>query len=230
MNAIRPSKVYVVIPCSGVGSRSGSVGPKQYELLVGLPIIFHTLSAFAKISRISYTLVVVTPGDDFFDRNPTSSAVVAKCGGATRFATVVNGLRELRRVGAEDHDWVLVHDAVRCLVTPEAINRLMDACENDEVGGLLAYPLSDRVTTGADGRAFKTLPDSNCWGAQTPQMFRMGVLQSALQQTDGSVTDESCAIEMLNLKPLLIPGDRQNFKLTFPEDFVLAEALLRSRR
>ena len=91
-------------------------------------------------------------GDGFFERNPSTSALVVPVGGATRAASVANGLRELRRVGAVDQDWVLVHDAARCLITPELIDRLIDACAGDEVGGLLAYPLPDTLKAENDGR------------------------------------------------------------------------------
>ena len=122
-------------------------------------MVWHTLSAFAAVQRIARTLVVVAPGDGFFERNPTTSALVVACGGATRAASVANGLRELRRAGAVDNDWVLVHDAARCLITPDLINRLIDTCANDEVGGLLALAtcvLLSRVVTAAAARVLSS--------------------------------------------------------------------------
>jgi len=114
-----PARFFALVPCAGLGSRAGTSGPKQYERVAGQPMVWHTLSAFAGVKRIARTLVVVAPGDGFFDRNPSTSALVVACGGATRAASVANGLRELRRAGAVDHDWVLVHDAARCLVHPD---------------------------------------------------------------------------------------------------------------
>lgn len=224
-------RYFALIPCAGHGSRAGTAGPKQYERVAGQPMVWHTLSAFAGVKRIARTLVVVAPGDGFFERNPTTSALVVACGGATRAASVANGLRELRRVGATDRDWVLVHDAARCLVTPELIDRLIDACVDDEVGGLLAYPLPDTLKIEQDGRVQSTLAREDKWLAQTPQMFRLGMLRQALENAGDSdaVTDEASAIEAMGQRPLLVPAGAQNFKVTYPDDFGIAEAVLRSR-
>ena len=225
-----PPRFFALIPCAGNGSRAGTSGPKQYERVAGQPMIWHTLSAFAGVKRIARTLVVVAPGDGFFERNPSTSALVVPCGGATRAASVANGLRELRRVGAVDQDWVLVHDAARCLITPELIDRLIDACADDEVGGLLAYPLPDTLKVEQDGRVAATLERDDKWLAQTPQMFRLGMLRQALENAGAGVTDESSAMEAMGLKPKLVPAGAQNFKVTYPDDFGMAEAVLRSRR
>jgi 2-C-methyl-D-erythritol 4-phosphate cytidylyltransferase len=230
MNATASSSRYfVLIPCAGNGSRAGTSGPKQYERVAGQPMIWHTLAAFAGVKRIARTLVVVAPTDGFFERNPTTSALVVPCGGATRAQSVTNGLRELRRAGAVDEDWVLVHDAARCLVTPDLIDRLIDRCSKDEVGGLLAHPLPDTLKIGEGGRVASTVTRADKWQAQTPQMFRLGMLRQALEASGDGVTDESSAIEMMGLKPLLVEAGAQNFKVTYPEDFAMAEAVLRGR-
>jgi 2-C-methyl-D-erythritol 4-phosphate cytidylyltransferase len=193
-------------------------------------MVWHTLSAFAGVKRIARTLVVVAPGDGFFERNPTTSALVVPCGGPTRAVSVTNGLRELRRAGAVDGDWVLVHDAARCLITPSLVDRLIDACSSDEVGGLLAHPLADTLKIGENGRVASTLTRTGKWQAQTPQMFRLGMLRQALEAAGDGVTDESSAIEAMGLRPLLVEAGAQNFKVTYPEDFAMAEAVLRGRR
>jgi 2-C-methyl-D-erythritol 4-phosphate cytidylyltransferase len=230
MNATASSSRYfALVPCAGNGSRAGTAGPKQYERVAGQPMIWHTLSAFAGVKRIARTLVVVAPTDGFFERNPTTSALVVPCGGATRAQSVANGLRELRRAGAVDHDWVLVHDAARCLITPQLIDRLIDRCSNDEVGGLLAHPLPDTLKIGENGRVAATVVRTDKWQAQTPQMFRLGMLRQALEAAGDEVTDESSAIEKMGLKPLLVEAGAQNFKVTYPEDFAMAEAVLRGR-
>jgi 2-C-methyl-D-erythritol 4-phosphate cytidylyltransferase len=230
MNGTAPtSRYFALIPCAGNGSRAGTAGPKQYERVAGQPMVWHTLSAFAGVKRIARTLVVVAPGDGFFERNPSTSALVVACGGPTRAASVANGLRELRRVGAVDNDWVLVHDAARCLITPELVDRLIDSCANDEVGGLLAHPLADTLKIGENGRVASTLNRVNKWQAQTPQMFRLGMLRQALEAGGEGITDESSAIEATGAKPLLVEAGAQNFKVTYPEDFAMAEAVLRAR-
>lgn len=219
---------YALVPCAGMGSRAGTNGPKQYERIAGHPMVWHTLAAFGAVRRIARTLVVVAPGDGFFERNPTSGLVVP-CGGPTRAASVSNGLYELKRVGASDHDWVLVHDAARCLITPALIDSLIDACERDEVGGLLAHKLPDTLKREEGGRAVQTLEREDKWLAQTPQMFRIGMLMQALERSGGQVTDEASAIEALGHRPLLVSGGAQNFKVTYPDDFALAEAVLKGR-
>lgn len=217
-----------MIPAAGSGSRAGTAVPKQHEHVTGRTLVEHTLAAFAGVPRIASVLVVVAPGDDRLRER--SGYSVAACGGATRAASVANGLEELVRRGASGHDWVLVHDAARCLVTPAWIDRLIDACLADEVGGLLAQPLADTLKREEDGRVSATVPRTNKWLAQTPQMFRIGMLRQALDQAEDAVTDEASAIEALGLRPLLVPGSAHNFKVTWPEDFLLAEAVLRSRQ
>ena len=222
------SRCYALVPCAGTGSRAGTNGPKQYERIAGQPMVWHTLAALAAVKRIARTLVVVAPGDGFFERNPTS-ALVVPCGGATRATSVANGLYELTRVGATQQDWVLVHDAARCLVTPQLIDSLIDACLSDEVGGLLAHKLADTLKREEGGRVAETLEREDKWLAQTPQMFRIGLLMHALERAGGQVTDEATAVEALGQRPLLVPGGTQNFKVTYPDDFALAEAVLKGR-
>jgi 2-C-methyl-D-erythritol 4-phosphate cytidylyltransferase len=219
---------WALIPCAGTGSRSGADGPKQYQLLAGKPMVRHTLAAFTGVARICKTAVVVNVGDDFLE-SQSATVVIATCGGPTRAASVFNGLNSLLEQGAALHDWVLVHDAARCLITPAQINALIDACAADEVGGLLAHKLPDTLKSEIGGRVAGTLERSDKWLAQTPQMFRIGALMQALKLVGDQVTDESSAMEAMGLHPLLVPGSAQNFKVTYPEDFALAEAVLNSR-
>ncbi|MEO8653734.1 MAG: 2-C-methyl-D-erythritol 4-phosphate cytidylyltransferase [Ramlibacter sp.] len=221
-------RFFALVPCAGTGSRAGKNGPKQYERIAGHPMVWHTLAAFAAVRRIARVVVVVAPGDGFFERNRTS-ALVVPCGGATRAASVRNGLYELGRAGAAASDWVLVHDAARCLITPELIDKLIDACADDEVGGLLAHKVSDTLKREEGGRVAATLDRDDKWLAQTPQMFRIGMLMEALERSGAQVTDEASAIEGLGHRPLLVPDGAQNLKVTYPQDFELAEAVLKGR-
>ncbi len=227
------TRFYALIPCAGSGSRATAAGfgqcPKQYQLVAEKPMVLHTLAAFAAVTNISSTWLVVAPGDGFFESNPQPHVVVADCGGASRAASVRGGLQALLAQTAQADDWVLVHDAARCLITPAQITALMTACQNDAVGGLLALPLPDTLKSSLDGRVAATLPRADKWLAQTPQMFRIGALLAALQAAGDAVTDESSAIEAQGLQPLLVKGSAQNFKVTYPQDFALAEAILQSR-
>lgn len=227
-----PARCFALLPCAGTGSRAGTAGPKQYEPLLGVPLVLHTLAAFQAVARIDRVLVVVSPADRFLSLDDPQ-VLLARCGGASRAESVFNGLQALRDGGAHAHDWVLVHDAARCLVTPHQIEALIAACADDAVGGLLALKLPDTLKAGRDGRVSATVDRSDKWLAQTPQMFRIGALQAALAARAHSgfegITDEASALELAGHAPRLVPGSAQNFKVTYPEDFALAEAILKAR-
>lgn len=232
MTTILEPRFFALLPCAGVGSRAGTQQPKQYEPIGGKPLVLHTLAAFRSAQRLSEIWVVVAPGDGFLE--PEAGRVrLSPCGGASRAESVLNGLLALKASGAQDADWVLVHDAARCLITPEQIDALILACESDPVGGLLALKLPDTLKAAHGDRVSATLDRSDKWLAQTPQMFRVGALLEALQAQAVSafvgVTDEASAMEMAGHSPKLVPGSAQNFKVTYPEDFALADAILRSR-
>ena len=226
------ARCFALLPCAGSGARAGGVVPKQYQPVAGVPMVRHTLAAFLAVARIARVLVVVAPGDDTLQA-PDAAYSIAACGGATRAQSVFNGLAALRDQGAGADDWVLVHDAARCLVTPALIDALIDACLPDAVGGLLALPLADTLKSATGTRAVATLERADKWLAQTPQMFRVGALHAALvahaAQGFAGITDEASAVEAAGQRPLLVRGSAQNFKVTYPEDFALAEAILRSR-
>ena len=224
-------RCFALVPCAGIGQRAGVGGPKQYHPVAGKVVVAHTLAALSKVTRIEATLVVLAPEDTQFAQHVPGfggeRGWVARCGGATRAETVANGLNELLARGAQPHDWVLVHDAARCLIRPEWVDRLIDACWDDEVGGLLALPVADTLKREQDGRAAATVDRADKWAAQTPQMFRIGLLRPALAQAGAAVTDEASAVEALGHQPKLVLGAFENFKLTWPGDFALAERLLR---
>ena len=227
---LRSERIYALIPCAGVGSRAGTPGPKQYQMLLNSTVVGHTLDALTSVDRINKTLVVLSPTDDDFETAlPQFSGWTARCGGDTLAQTVLNGLAVLRARGATDQDWVMVHDAARCLVRPAWVSMLINACLEDAVGGLLAVPLADTLKEEEGGRVCATLERRHKWLAQTPQMFRLNTLERALIHAGPSVTDEASAIESLGFRPLLVPCCMENFKVTYPADFELAERLLRTR-
>lgn len=198
----------------------------------------HTLAALAAVPRLAATLVVLAPQDHQFEKQTPHftgpAAWVARCGGATRAASVAAGLQALRERGVLDDDWVLVHDAARCLLQPAWVDRLIDACWGDAVGGLLVLTVADtmKCVDSDTGRISHTVPRADKRLAQTPQMFRLKLLQKALahaQSAGVEVTDEASAIEALGLAPLAVPGDCENLKVTWPADFALAARLLESR-
>lgn len=226
------ARCFALLPCAGTGSRAGTAGPKQYEPLLGVPLVLHTLAAFQAVQRIERVLVVVSPADRFLSIDDPQ-VMLARCGGASRAESVFNGLLALLDGGARADDWVLVHDAARCLVTPAQIDALIGACQDDPVGGLLALKLPDTLKAEAGGRVTATVDRSDKWLAQTPQMFRIGMLHTALaaraETAFDGITDEASALELAGRAPRLVPGSAQNFKVTYPEDFALAEAVLKAR-
>ena len=244
-NLEKNPKLWALIPCGGSGSRAESDIPKQYRVIAGKPMVMHTLAAFEQVNRLAGGLVVIAKDDDYLPELLKTSVStifsIAPLAGNTRATTVFKGLKALLQQGAAAIDWVLVHDAARCLITPEQINALIDACLNDEggdaVGGLLALPLPDTLKSEQSGRVAATLGRSDKWLAQTPQMFRIGALLEALTAAgdlsdfaNALITDESSAMERMGLQPKLVRGSAQNFKVTYPEDFALAEAVLLQRQ
>jgi 2-C-methyl-D-erythritol 4-phosphate cytidylyltransferase len=231
-------RCFALLPCAGSGSRAGAALPKQYQLVAGVPMVRHTLAAFAAVPRVARVLVVVAPADHALapwgEGGEFSRIEIAPCGGATRAESVFNGLAALLAQGARANDWVLVHDAARCLITPALIDALIDACLPDPVGGLLALPLADTLKTSAGARVTATIDRADKWLAQTPQMFRIGLLRDALAAHAASgfagITDEASAAEAAGHRPLLVRGSAHNLKVTWPEDFAIAEAILRSRQ
>jgi len=223
-------RCHALLPTAGSGSRAGTDVPKQYQPIAGRPMVQHTLNVLRAVSRIQHCLVVIAPDDRHWRDLPGIEA--ARCGGDSRAESVFNGLQALRESGANDADWVLVHDAARCLLTPALVDRLIDACVDDPVGGLLALPLPDTLKAEDRGRVQHTIDRAHKWLAQTPQMFRLGALHAALGASRATgfagVTDEASAMEMAGHPPRLVPGSARNFKVTYPDDFALAEAILRN--
>lgn len=217
------------MPCAGVGSRSGARQPKQYAQVAGQPLVAHTLAAFAGVPDVARVVVVLAPGDADWPVAPGAYELIHQ-GGDSRAASVRAGLAHLLASGASPEDWVMVHDAARCLLRPADVQLLMDACIADGQGGLLALPLPDTLKQAdAQGRVAQTLSRSDKWLAQTPQMFRLQALLDALSGDLDGITDEASAMERAGVAPLLVAGPSMNIKVTYPEDFALADAVLRSR-
>ncbi|HMU99818.1 MAG TPA: 2-C-methyl-D-erythritol 4-phosphate cytidylyltransferase [Rhodocyclaceae bacterium] len=224
---------FAIVPAAGSGSRFGAPTPKQYLPLLGLPLIHHTLAALCACPAIERVWVVLAPDDeiwghrDWSDLGPKLETL--RCGGVSRAERVANGLRAAAFAAASD-DWILVHDAARPCLTPALVEELVEQLADDPVGGLLAVPVADTLKRAdAEGRAAATEPRDGLWQAQTPQMFRFGLLKQALAAS-GEVTDEAGAIEALGHRPKLVRGEGSNLKVTYPADLAIAEGILRGRR
>lgn len=237
-----PFRIVALVPAAGIGARAVSAGqahtPKQYRLLAGQAMLRHSVRALLADPRIEEVRVAVAPHDDqaagLLSDLPRTSCL--PCGGATRAQTVLNALREAQ---LKAEDWVLVHDAARPGLPADALSRLIDACLKDGVGGLLAMPLADTLKMSAAGNGADTNADTNrvartvsregLWQAQTPQMFRAGLLLEALTRAmaaSDAPTDEAQAMEAMGYSPILVPGSGRNTKITWPEDFQWVESWL----
>jgi 2-C-methyl-D-erythritol 4-phosphate cytidylyltransferase len=190
------------------------------------------------VPPVQLVFVVLAPNDQTF-AGEDWSAFDGKleplyCGGDSRRDSVYNGLVASRDAVDAD-DWVLVHDAARPCLPQRDLKELVFECEMDEIGGILALPVAETVKKAAKDeagiqRVAATEDRTQLWLAQTPQMFRAGLLMQALQRARGVVTDEASAIEQMGLKPKLVAGSRENLKVTWPEDLAMAESILKRRR
>jgi len=218
---------YALVPAAGSGSRFGGELPKQYLMLHGKPLLQHALDRLQAQFPLAQLYVVLAPDDELFEAmiTVTSNVIVLRCGGRTRGASVHNALS---RMAGVDDDWIVVHDAARPCVDADSSLRLQRELANDDVGGFLALPVTDTLKrVDDDSRVVRTEPREGLWRAQTPQMFRLGVLRRAfaLPGLDG-FTDEAQAVERLGLKPRAVVGNAFNVKVTFPDDLALASAIL----
>jgi len=225
-------KCHALIAAAGSGSRFGAVQPKQYVMLAGRPVIAHVLEAFQNAASVDQVHAVIAPHDGRFAGLFAKTSVL-RCGGASRMESVRNALVALRSGQGGDppdeEDWILVHDAARPNISAALIDHLVTSVGNDAVGGLLALPVADTLKREQSGRVAETVLRTGLWQAQTPQMFRFSILLKALCDCDpGQFTDEASAIESLGLSPMLVTGSPRNFKLTWPDDLLIAEAMMRA--
>lgn len=224
------SDFHALVPAAGYGARMGHELPKQYMPLAGQPMIAHALNTLCASPEISTVFVVLAPDDTLFHRYDWSrfgdKLQPLYCGGQTRAESVSNGLLASE---LEPDDWVLVHDAARPCLTQAHLSKLIAELRDDAVGGILAVPVADTLKRAdSEGRVLHTENREQLWQAQTPQMFRAGLLAQALQQCR-NVTDEASAVEALGLRPKLVLSTSSNFKVTYPQDLLLAELLLQEK-
>jgi len=230
----RPGAVrcWGVIPAAGKGTRMGTARPKQYLELAGRTVLEHTLERLAADPRIAGIVVALGADDTEWARlrPPPGVEVRTVIGGAERCHSVLNALRDLAARAAPG-DWVLVHDAARPCLRPADLTRLIDTLAADPVGGLLAVPVRDTMKRAdGDERVAGTVERGGLWHAQTPQMFRLEALRTALEAAVAAgvlVTDEAAAMERAGHRPRLVPGSGDNLKITRPEDLALAAFYLK---
>jgi 2-C-methyl-D-erythritol 4-phosphate cytidylyltransferase len=223
------TKFWAVVPAAGVGKRMNADRPKQYLELAGLTVLEQTLSRLLQADVFSAIAVAISAEDPYWPGLSLAkhNLIITAPGGKERADSVLSGLNSIAHQ-AHDDDWVLVHDAARPCLTTNDIRLLIDNLEQDDVGGILALSSHDTLKKVDDSRILDTLDRSHIWRALTPQMFRYGMLKSALEQTIGDprITDEASALEIQGFTPKIVEGRPDNIKITRPEDLALAQFYL----
>jgi len=226
-------RIWIVVPAAGASRRLARHVPKQHLEIAGRTMLEHALAPLLGHPSVAGGVIVLALGDGAFGRLPEAmrKRLTVATGGRERCHSVRAGLAAL--VDAAADDWVLVHDAARPCLPPEDLERLVEACADDPVGGLLAVPVADTLKRAATGlRVGSTAPRDGLWRAMTPQMFRFGILAKALDEAIASghaPDDEATAIERLGLQPRLVEGSPTNIKVTHPADLDFAALVLQAR-
>ena len=223
--------VDALIPAAGHSVRFGGTTLKQYAHLIGQPVIAHSIEAVRRHAVISSVTVALAPDDGIFDElvRPDYPWVNTVEGGASRAATVMNGLQSILDRNP-DSEWVLVHDAARPCLSLSSLRKLLAVGLGSVHGAILAVPVSDTLKLADEaGCIASTVDRARFWAAQTPQLFRTRELAANLQEalSAGELpTDDAAAMERAGCHPLLVEGPRSNIKITGSEDLALAEFIL----
>ena len=221
-------KVSAIVVAAGASLRAGPGTPKPWRLLAGRTVLLWSIEAFAA-AGVDDIVVVVALGWEDAARQELTGLSGWRCvlGGATRALSVQAGLRALEM---PDDRIVMIHDAARPLLKPKHIGDLVEALETAD-GALPAIPVADTLKRRTQDR-LETVSREGLWRAQTPQAFRLGSIRAAYLSwpADKEPTDDASVMEHAGGKIALIPGDSSLLKLTYPEDFDMAEALIQGQR
>ena len=234
LEVIKMIKTAVVIAAAGSGTRMSSHVKKQYLLLEGKPIIYHTIKKFDEIEEISnITIVCDSQGMDYVNENIIGKYSFKKPvnlveGGATRTESVLNGLESLDC----DTDYVLIHDGVRpfirCHVIREAMKQVLSG-----KSVVVCSKTVDTIKVAEDGKVVKTLDRSVLWNAETPQCFAYRLILDKVKEAIGlneQFTDEASILEYFGLDVHIVENIHPNIKITMPKDLVYGQYLLKGEK
>jgi len=217
------------VASAGGGARMGLGKPKQYLPLRGRALLEWSLAPFLDAGWIDGVVLALPKGDTDYAKLPIAGhpKIVTVTGGAARADSVLAGLQAVaeRSQMLDSPVYVLVHDAARPCLTVDDVETLRDEA-SDEQGGLLAVPVTDVLKQEEKECSARTVDHATLWRAQTPQLFRLDLLRTALEQAIAKgkpLGDEAAAMELAGYKPLLVRGRESNLKVTYPEDLPLAE-------
>lgn len=225
-------RLWAVVPAAGSGRRFGGATPKQYLKIHNQSIMVHSINRLFALP-LSGCVIAISPDDDLAQtlNYQHASRLHFVAGGAERMDSVLAGLDFLQD-RATPSDWVLVHDVARPCIAVSSLNQLYNTLSGDTVGGILAIPVRDTLKKVHDGHIVETVSRDHLWQAQTPQMFRFGLLRDALiaaKQQNFQVTDEASAMELAGFSVKVVEGRMDNIKVTYNDDLVLAESIFQAQ-
>ena len=222
----------VILPAAGLGKRMGAGKNKLLLELNGMPVIIHTLRVFEEDEACKGIIIAVHPQDEDafkalltkYDIYKVSHVVL---GGSERQHSIYNALKTVNSDGI-----ILVHDAARPFILKEHIHRLTAAAK--ETGAaIIGVPVKDTIKMVRDGVVAETVERSSLWAVQTPQAFRISILQEAYEKAERDQflgTDDASLVERIHHPVAMVEGDYDNIKLTTQEDLIFAEAIMKKRR
>lgn len=227
-------KVHALIPAAGRGTRYGGDMLKQYLPILGKAVMTHSIRVFQYHPMVSSVTVILAEDDQLFESavGLAAASVARVTGGETRAESVRNGLAYLAEHYSES-DWVLVHDAARPCLSNKSLDRLLEQGLPSPDGAILAMPVADTLKRSGESNVIMSTEDRRgLWAAQTPQLFRVGMLAAAIDRARDAgceLTDEASAMEFAGYHPKLVMGTAANIKITHAGDLAIAEALLKRK-
>jgi len=221
-----------LIPAAGRGKRMGAEKPKALLPLGDRPILIHTLQKFEDCPQVDEVLPLLPPGEgmdwagESVRRFGLKKVYQILPGGEERQDSVYRGLQALRGKA----DWVIIHDGVRPFVSPELIQQVLSETRRWKAV-VVALPASETIKEGSpENEVVRTVDRRRLWMIQTPQSFEYPLILRAHEEArrEGFLgTDDASLVERLGIPVKILRGSRFNFKITTPEDLVLAEAFLK---
>ena len=226
--------LWIIVPAAGRGSRMDADLPKQYLPLLDHTVIEITLEKLLSLDNVEKIIVSLHAEDRHWQtlscsQDPRIQTVI---GGEERSLSVLAALKHIRKQ-AQKKDWVLIHDAARACIMTETVESMLETLGGEEIGGILAVASDDTLKQVADQRISSTLDRHTIWRAQTPQVFRYDLLYRCLLRAVSdsvSITDDASAVEIGGYMPKVLPGRKDNIKITHPEDLRIAEFILRQQQ
>lgn len=221
------TRYFAVILAAGSGKRFSTQALKQYECIAGKTVLEHSIERICTSVKPAECVLVHAEGDNLIKQQRSAFPVRYVQGGSERMFSVLNALHALFSLSdtPKPNDYVLIHDAARPCVRHQDMEALIQQTTDHPVGGILATPVSSTVKKVDDDRIHSTIPRSDLWLAQTPQLLRIGLLKNALEdaiKNDHMVTDDASALEIQGHFPLVVRGSASNIKITYPDDLALA--------